>query len=65
MTGRTFPVHRPLPDGTVLSTAAFAQPLDAAEMAAVGQYGQRAAPLTVFERAGALRVDGQGRRTPS
>jgi D-alanyl-D-alanine dipeptidase len=46
--------------GLILSTAAFAQPLDAAEMAAVGQYGQRAAPLTVFERAGVLRVDGQG-----
>jgi D-alanyl-D-alanine dipeptidase len=52
----------PLLIGLVLSTAAFAQPLDAAEMAAVGQYGQRAAPLTVFERAGVLRVDGQGRR---
>jgi D-alanyl-D-alanine dipeptidase len=52
----------PLLIGLVLSTAAFAQPLDAAEMAAVGQYGQRAAPLTVFERAGVLRIDGQGRR---
>jgi D-alanyl-D-alanine dipeptidase len=52
----------PLLIGLVLSTAAFAQPLDAAEVAAVGQYGQRAAPLTVFERAGVLRVDGQGRK---
>ena len=43
-----------------LPPAAFAQPLDAAEMAAVGQYGERAAPLTVFERDGILRVDGQG-----
>jgi D-alanyl-D-alanine dipeptidase len=48
--------------GLALSATAFAQPLDAAEMAAVGQYGQRAAPLTVFERAGVLRIDGQGRR---
>jgi D-alanyl-D-alanine dipeptidase len=48
--------------GLILSTTALAQPLDAAEMAAVGQYGQRAAPLTVFERAGTLRIDGQGRK---
>ncbi|WP_230983919.1 M15 family metallopeptidase [Caulobacter rhizosphaerae] len=48
--------------GLALSATAFAQPLDAAEMAAVGQYGQRAAPLTVFERAGVLRIDGQGRK---
>lgn len=52
----------PLLIGLALSATAFAQPLDAAEMAAVGQYGQRAAPLTVFERAGVLRVDGQGRK---
>jgi D-alanyl-D-alanine dipeptidase len=57
-----FTVVAPLLMGLVLSTTAFAQPLDAAEMAAVGQYGQRAAPLTVFERAGVLRVDGQGRQ---
>lgn len=53
--------------GLVLSTTAFAKPasvfaLDAAEMAAVGQYGERAAPLTLFERAGVLRLDGQGRK---
>lgn len=40
---------------------AFAQSLDAAEMAAVGQYGDRAAPLTVFERDGALRIVARGR----
>lgn len=43
-----------------LSSPVFAQSLDAAEMAAVGQYGDKAAPFTVFERDGALRVDGQG-----
>jgi D-alanyl-D-alanine dipeptidase len=57
--------------GLVLSTfptmGAFGQspampPLDAAEMAAVGQYGDKAAPLTVFERDGGLRVDGRGLR---
>lgn len=31
-----------------------------AEWAAVGQYGDRAAPLTVFEKDGALFVDGRG-----
>ena len=52
--------------GLVLSTAALAQSppstpsLDAAEMAAVGQYGDKAAPLTVLERDGVLRVDGRG-----
>ena len=46
--------------GLMLIDTAFAQSLDAAEMAAVGQYGERAAPLTVFERDGVLRVDGQG-----
>ncbi|WP_082560707.1 M15 family metallopeptidase [Caulobacter sp. Root487D2Y] len=56
--------------GLVLTAAAFAQSpsaqssstpsLDAAEMAAVGQYGERGAPLTVFERDGVLRVDGRG-----
>jgi D-alanyl-D-alanine dipeptidase len=47
--------------GLILTdTAAFAQSLDAAELAAVGQYGQRAAPLTVFERDGVLRIDGRG-----
>ncbi len=43
-----------------LSSPAFAQSLDAAEMAAVGQYGDKAAPLTVFERDGTLRIDGRG-----
>jgi D-alanyl-D-alanine dipeptidase len=57
-----FALVAPLLIGLALSATAFAQPLDAAEMAAVGQYGQRAAPLTVFERAGVLRIDGQGRR---
>jgi D-alanyl-D-alanine dipeptidase len=45
-----------------LAPSASASSLDAAEMAAVGQYGERGAPLTVFERAGVLRVDGQGRK---
>ncbi|MGR4863479.1 M15 family metallopeptidase [Caulobacter sp. LARHSG274] len=45
--------------GLILTDAAFAQSLDPAEMAAVGQYGERAAPLTVFERDGGLRVDGR------
>lgn len=38
--------------------AAFAQ--TAAEWRAVGQYGDKAAPLTVFEKDGALYVDGMG-----
>ena len=50
--------------GLILTDLAFAQSpaqsLDAAETAAVGQYGERAAPLTVFERDGVLRVDGRG-----
>ncbi|HWU14124.1 MAG TPA: peptidase M15, partial [Caulobacter sp.] len=50
----------PLLIGLVLSTAAFAQPLDAAEVAAVGQYGDKASPVTVFEKGGALYVDGRG-----
>lgn len=45
-----------------LAPSASASSLDAAEVAAVGQYGERGAPLTVFERAGVLRVDGQGRK---
>ncbi|GGL40579.1 M15 family metallopeptidase [Caulobacter rhizosphaerae] len=57
-----FALVAPMLIGLALSATAFAQPLDAAEMAAVGQYGQRAAPLTVFERAGVLRIDGQGRK---
>ena len=50
--------------GLILTVAppAFAQPLDAAGMAAVGQYGDKTAPLTVFERDGVLRIDGQGRK---
>ena len=38
--------------------AAFA--LTRAEWAAIGQYGEKAAPLTVFERDGALFADGAG-----
>ena len=57
---RSFAVVTGLLAGLMLTTTAFAQPLDAAEMAAVGQYGQRAAPLTIFERDGVLRIDGQG-----
>jgi D-alanyl-D-alanine dipeptidase len=53
--------------GLVLTATAFAptasaSPLDPTEMAAVGQYGERGTPLTVFERAGVLRVDGLGRK---
>jgi D-alanyl-D-alanine dipeptidase len=48
--------------GLILTTTVHAQTLDAAELAAVGQYGERAAPLTVFERDGVLRVDGLGRK---
>ena len=50
--------------GLILTVAspAFAHPLDAAGMAAVGQYGDKTAPLTVFERDGVLRIDGQGRK---
>lgn len=47
---------------TLTASSAFAQTLDAAEMAAVGQYGDKAAPLTLFEREGVLRIDGQGHR---
>lgn len=46
--------------GLILTSTAFAQSLDAAEMVAVGQYGEPGAPLTVFERDGVLRIDGQG-----
>lgn len=46
---------------TLAPPLASAQALAAEAMAAVGQYGDRAAPLTVFERDGVLRVDGRGR----
>jgi len=42
----------------VLASVARAQ--TGAELAAVGQYGDKAAPLTVFEKDGALFVDGAG-----
>lgn len=38
--------------------AAFAQ--SRAEGAAIGQYGDKSAPLTVFEKDGALHIDGEG-----
>ena len=38
--------------------AAFAQ--SRAELAAIGQYGDKAAPFTVFEQDGALHIDGEG-----
>lgn len=38
--------------------AAFAQ--SRAELAAIGQYGDKAAPFTVFEQDGALQIDGEG-----
>lgn len=40
--------------------AAFAQ--SRAELAAIGQYGDKAAPFTVFEQDGALQIDGEGFR---
>lgn len=61
---RAFAFVAPFLIGLALTASAFAQTpaasLDAAEMAAVGQYGARDAPLTVFERDGVLRVDGHG-----
>lgn len=42
----------------IATPAAFAQ--TKAEWAAIGQYGDKAAPLTVFEKYGALHVDGRG-----
>lgn len=51
----------------LLAPAAWAQ--TKAEWAAIGQYGDKAAPLTVFEKDGALHIDGAGfsaaRLTPS
>ena len=46
----------------LLAPAAFAQtpPLAKAEWAAIGQYGDKAAPFTVFENDGALHIDGEG-----
>ena len=41
-----------------LAPAAFAQ--TKAEWAAIGQYGNKAAPFTVFEKDGALHIDGEG-----
>jgi D-alanyl-D-alanine dipeptidase len=38
--------------------ATFAQ--SRAELAAIGQYGDKAAPFTVFEQGGALHIDGEG-----
>ncbi|MCY1648293.1 M15 family metallopeptidase [Caulobacter sp. SL161] len=38
--------------------AAFAQ--SRAELAAIGQYGDKAAPFTVFEQEGVLHIDGEG-----
>ncbi|WP_297506739.1 M15 family metallopeptidase [uncultured Caulobacter sp.] len=47
-----------------LGAAAFAAPsalaLVRSERAAIGQYGDKAAPLTVFEKDGALHIDGGG-----
>lgn len=42
----------------LLAPAAFAQ--TPAEWAAIGQYGDKAAPLTLFEKDGALHVEGRG-----
>ncbi len=41
-----------------VTPAAFAQ--TRAEWAAIGQYGDKAAPLTVFEKDGVLHIDGAG-----
>lgn len=47
-----------------LGAAAFAAPsafaLSGSEWAAIGQYGDKAAPLTVFEKDGVLHIDGAG-----
>jgi D-alanyl-D-alanine dipeptidase len=43
---------------SVMTASAFAQ--TPAEWRAIGQYGDKAAPLTLFEKGGALFVDGQG-----
>jgi len=42
----------------LLASAAFSQ--TKAEWAAIGQYGDKAAPFTVFEKDGALHIDGEG-----
>lgn len=42
----------------LLGPAALAQ--TKAEWAAIGQYGDKAAPFTVFEKDGALHIDGEG-----
>ncbi|WP_454760803.1 M15 family metallopeptidase [Caulobacter segnis] len=42
----------------LLAPAALAQ--TKAEWAAIGQYGDKAAPFTVFEKDGALHIDGEG-----
>jgi D-alanyl-D-alanine dipeptidase len=51
----------------LVAPAAFGQ--TKAEWAAIGQYGDKTAPLTLFEKDGALHVDGEGfksvRLTPS
>jgi D-alanyl-D-alanine dipeptidase len=44
-----------------LASASAAVAATPAELALVGQYGEAAAPLTVFERDGALWIDGAGR----
>jgi D-alanyl-D-alanine dipeptidase len=44
-----------------LASAGAAVAATPAELALVGQYGEAAAPLTVFERDGALWIDGAGR----
>ena len=43
---------------SLVAPAAFAQ--TKAEWAAIGQYGDRASPLTLFEQDGVLRIDGAG-----
>jgi D-alanyl-D-alanine dipeptidase len=44
-----------------LAAAGSAVAATPAEMALVGQYGEAATPLTLFERDGALWIDGAGR----
>jgi len=45
----------------LLASAAVGQ--TKAEWAAIGQYGDKAAPFTVFEKDGALHIDGEGFRS--
>ncbi|MDI1364002.1 MAG: M15 family metallopeptidase [bacterium] len=57
---RTSPAIVAIAMGLAASTAVLAAPR-AADLSLVGQYGEATAPLTLFERDGALFLDGAGR----